>query len=694
MVPASVSAFPSLTAALLALALGLTPAPAGARASAPPPPARAAGDSSGPFWGGLADTVYVEADRDPNPAAAIGAGPVTVVAFPADRGGGDLAESLAAGGGVQVRRYGGPGAESVPTIRGASGAQVALLVDGIPLADAENGTIDLASLPLERFAGAEIYSGSAPAPLGGGGAAAINLITRPLDEAGLSARLFAGSFGDRGGRLSAGWRSRDGARTALALVHGRRAAGDFRFLDHNQTFSTTADDTARRRLNADAAEWGAWLGTRWDAGPGRATASAGFFRRDAGRPGPLGYLSPRARLRQERADAHLSLESRSGLARLDLAGARSLELLHDDAGEVGWDPPGTTRGEGSDLSGRLTLTRAAALARLPGPWPQGQVRWLAGGDWRRQWYRESLNGAADPLRARTTVTAFAGLRFDLDGPRLTIAPSWSWQRLTDNFPPLPALPWLPERPLAALHAQQAVSPAASLVWEARPGRLFVEGHAARTSRAPTWVELFGQRGGIDGNRELRPERIVTYDLGLRWRRAGGGLWTRLTAFTTAADHSIVFVQSSQRTSKAVNFGLTRTAGLECETGGSLPGRGRWSARLTWQDARDRGLDPAYGGKRVPLLPPLRAGLTLAQPLGGWEIGSTLEHEAADYRDRYNSDRAPARTLLGASLARTLSAGRASVTVTAEVVNLTDNAVYDVEGFPLPGRTWRVSMLWR
>jgi hypothetical protein len=35
-----------------------------------------------------------------------------------------------------------------------------------------------------------------------------------------------------------------------------------------------------------------------------------------------------------------------------------------------------------------------------------------------------------------------------------------------------------------------------------------------------------------------------------------------------------------------------------------------------------------------------------------------------------------------------------LTTTAEVVNLTDNTVYDVEGFPLPGRSFRLSLLAR
>jgi len=659
-------------------------------------PVAGAGPAAPLFDGGLTDTVYVDAVRAGSGAAPAGPDLVTVVRFVDARGGGDLAGLLAAAAGLHLRRYGGLGAESVPTIRGASGAQVALLVDGVPLADAQDGRIDLASLPLERFASVEVYRGPAPSRFGGsGGAAAINLITRASGEAGAGARLFAGSFGDHGGRATTGWRSDDGRRAALLLVHGRTVRNDYLFLDHNQTFANPDDDRERARVNADFAEWGGALSGRWDGGRLRGDGSVGLFRRDGGRPGPLGYESPRARVRRERRDLRLSLEdTRSGL-RLDAAGARALELLHDDAAEVGWDPPGTTRSESRDVSGRLTIVRAAAL---PGA-ATGRVQLTAGGDWGRQWYDERRVGAGDgdPLRVRTSVTAFASLRCDLYGPRLTVAPAWRWQRLTDNFPPLPALPWLPEIPLAVPRVQDAVSPSVAAVWEARPARLFLEAHASRALRAPTWVELFGHRGGVDGNRALRPERITAYDAGVRWGACGGGRWTRLALFSTVTDRAVVWIQNSQRTSQARNIGLTRSDGVEWEAGGGAEGGARWFANVTWQDARDRGVDPAYRGRRLPFLPAVEASLGGAVTAGAWEAGAEVAHESDSCRDRYNTpgERAPARTLLSLSLARTWRPGSGrALTVTTEIVNLTDNTVYDVEGFPLPGRTVRVSLFAR
>lgn len=651
--------------------------------------------------GGVTDTIYVDAAREADLPVAPGPLVVTRVALESERGGADLAGILDAAAGLQVRRYGGLGAESVPSVRGATGAHVALLLDGLPVADAQDGLVDWGSLPLERFEAAEVYRGPAPARCGGGGAATVNLISRAPGESGASARLFTGSFGDRGGRGSAGWRSRDGSRAALALVHARGYDNRYRYLDHNQTFANAADDTERVRRNADAREWGGYLAGRWHGERWRAAASFGVFRRDAGRPGPLGHPSPDAGLRQERRDARLTLAGGAdGSSRLDLAASRAVERLYDPLGQVGWDPPGTTRGRSDDLSGRAQTARAAELARLPGPWGQGRATLECGGEWRRQWYRESLNARTDPLRVRTTAGLFAGLRLDWYGPRLTLQPAWRWQRLTDNFPPVPSLPWLPETPLAVPHVQDAVSPSLAVVWEARPARLFWEAHASRSARPPTWVELFGHRGGIDGNRALRPEVSTGWDAGLRWRRAGGGLWVRVACFQTEIERTILFVQTSQRTSKPINFGRTRTFGLEWEGGGRLPAGGRWTANLTWQRARDRGDDAAYRDKELPFLPPLEAALQMTRPCGPFEIGLNAVHESANYRDRYNTavERAPARTVLGFSLRRAWRAspwlGGADAVVTAEVVNLTDNAVYDVEGYPLPGRSARLSLALR
>jgi outer membrane receptor protein involved in Fe transport len=318
----------------------------------------------------------------------------------------------------------------------------------------------------------------------------------------------------------------------------------------------------------------------------------------------------------------------------------------------------------------------------------------SGASWRRQWYRESLAGQTEPLRNRTVVSLFAEATCIWPGPRLTIVPAWRWQRAVDDFPALPVLPWMEEEPLAEPHVVDAAAPSLSLVWDALPRRLALQAHAARMRRLPTWVELFGHRGGIAGNRELTPETITSADLAASWRLPVARLRLRAALFWNQTTQAILFQQVGPRTSRAANFGATRARGLELEMAHETAGGLSAAGSLTWQDARDRGDDPAYRGKRLPFLPQVEAHLRLEDTAGGWRPRLELSLLGDNYRDRYNveRERAPARTVIDVGLARVWRLGDRSVlTLTAEVVNLTDDDVYDVEGYPLPGRCYRLSL---
>ena len=269
-----------------------------------------------------------------------------------------------------------------------------------------------------------------------------------------------------------------------------------------------------------------------------------------------------------------------------------------------------------------------------------------------------------------------------------------WLHTRDDFPPVPAFPWLPE-PDAVENLRDDVSPSLGVVWTLRPGRVFLSAHAARTVRPPSWVELFGHRGGIDGNRELKPEDITTADVALSLldhRRYS----LRLAAYWTETDDKIVFVQNSQRTSHAVNLGKARVRGVEVEAAVSLPADLDLTANLTAQDAEDIGPDPAYHGNELPFLPSWEGHARLSRGRGAWRPSLEISFMSANYRDRANTelDKAPSRTVIDAGLGRTWNPGwlgpGAELTVRAEVGNLTDDTVYDVEGFPLPGRSWRLS----
>ncbi len=630
---------------------------------------------------GVADQVF--------PAAP---GVVTIVDLRSERGGGDLASLLARVAGLQVRRYGGIGAQAIPSVRGSTAAQVQVLVDGLPLADAQGGAIDLSLLPLERFERAEIHRGLVPAGFGGIGAAgAVNLRTRPLSR-DREVRVFAGSYGDVGGRVSQGFAAADGSRRGFLLSHGRRTDNRYTFTPWIPSWTgDPLDLDAETRRNADFAEWGLFGQGELAGTAGQLRLAVGGLRRDGGRPGPQNAPSPHARVRHQRLDGRLGATALAQTLALDVAVSRQLDRLDDALREVGHDPFDRVDARSEDVLRRVVWTPWWSFAAL-------DLGLTAGGDWRDQWYRETNDDAESPRRHRRTVSAFAGLTLDVPLARLALHPAWRWQRIGDNLPPVPPLPWLPEQEDVERRAD-AVSPSLGATWQVLPQLAVIEAHWHQTVRQPTWVELFGQPGGLVGNRELTPERIVGRDLGLRLSWPQQGVAMRATGFDQVTSRTIVYYLAGPGMSRPVNIGRSRTRGLELE---AVWRRGPvdLAVHSTWQKARDRGHeDHTYLGKALPYLSDHELYGEVRWLFGAWRPGVALIRQSANFRDRYNLElnRAPARTLWNLSLARVLRGGvwgqGRAATFTVELMNLTGNQIHDVEGFPLPGRSLRLSCHW-
>lgn len=634
------------------------------------------------------DTLVVRGTALADPLSPAASATVTLVELDPDKAPPELADLLEEVAGMQVRRYGGLGAPALPSVRGSSAGQVPVLIDGLPLSDAQDGVVDLSTLPLDRFERVEIYRGHVPARFGGGGGAgAINLVTRRGGGGTRASCLqWGGSHGEAGLRLEGG---RGGLR---AVLHGRRADNRFGFRNRNQTFAEPADDFDDRRRNAWLREAGALLSGEGALGGWRARLSGGMYRRDAGRPGPIGgFESPHAELRLDRRDLRLTVSGPGDALTLDLNLRRRNERLRDDAAEVGWDPPGDTESHSQHLGARLAWRFDTALDG------DLSLNGRLGVERRRQRFDWRHVDLVDPRRTRDVMGAFAGATLASERTGLSLSPALRWRRHEDDFPPLPAWPGLPEQPPAAPHVHDQVSPMVELAWDARPAVLRWELHWARSHRAPTWVELFGQRGGVDGNRELVPERLGAGDLTVYW--SPGDVWRlRLAGFASEIDDAIVWTPNSQYTSRADNYGRLRTRGLEAELLVDAGGAGRGWANLTVQDTEDRGEDPVYAGKDLPYLPALEAALGWELEHGPWTAGLRWRHASSSYRDRYNTemDRIPRRSRLDLSLARAWSGGHPfggdRTELTCELFNLFDDDAYDVEGYPLPGRTVRVSLM--
>src|SRR5262245_36083134 len=143
------------------------------------------------------------------------------------------AEVLAEVPGVRVHDYGSLGTFSTVSIRGSGSRQVSVYLDGVPLARAGLGVVNLADLPFAGVERVEVYRGQAPsefvgASLGG----AINLVSRAASAGGAPRHVQSfvagiGSFGTR--RLGFSQELARGGFGALLVADVLDSDGDFLF---------------------------------------------------------------------------------------------------------------------------------------------------------------------------------------------------------------------------------------------------------------------------------------------------------------------------------------------------------------------------------------------------------------------------------------------------------------------------------
>lgn len=617
----------------------------------------------------------------------------------------DAASLLDRSPGVEVRRYGGLGSFSTASLRGAGAGQVQVYWDDIPLMTGADPAFNLSLIPLTAIDRVEVFRSATPSDLSGpAGQGVIRLV--PVGPAGgaeraTEASLRGGSFGTFGSRFL--HHSRGPSWDATLAYGSLESRGDFDYLDRHGTLENPEDDRVTKRRNNDFRQSDILFRlnkrlTEILPEGGEITLSTQRLNREAGVPGPENVQTQHVRDRYDRWIHALRLQSPSLLGQvLSLAARGSLQR---------------TRDRFANPQGEVGLGRASLDSKTE------QDRWGASASW--VWFKagQALSVSWDELEERftpkdllrdhdgfmrrrsgTTVTAEDRIR--PLGDRLLLDVAYRWHRTTDNYTGPPVFGRPPE-PYPS-HETRLHGPSFGVRVDVGKGWL-LKANRTWTSRLPTFFELFGSNGVQDANPELTPEEGWQADAGVQGETYGlGGIHfvVELAAFRNRTEEKIALIQNSQRTTKSVNLDESEVEGIEARVEVDripLPLEADMGLRVTatLQDARDRGPSPLYNGKELPHVPPAKADLQLELGRGSWRAIYGMSHEDATYRDRYNTEehRTPARTLHDLLLARALFRDR--ITVKLEVANLTDARVVDVEGYPLPGRSWFASleMSWR
>ncbi|WP_428267295.1 TonB-dependent receptor plug domain-containing protein [Haliangium sp.] len=669
------------------------------------------------------DTVHPDAARGLDDPAF-----VTVVRV--DEAAGEttsVAELLSESVGVRVRSAGGLGSFSSLSVRGADAGQTTVLVDGVPLSRLASVGVDLGRFDVGAVSEIELYRGATPVGFGGatlGGA--LNLVTRTGGRGsgnGLSGSIGAGSFGSRHARVrwlgegagGAGGGSDDrGYHLSLSYAG---AEGDFAYFDDRGTSVNRDDDEVTRRRNNHYDQVHAVARVRGRRGEVAYHAGVRSAWKQQGVPGTSSAQSTSSELGSMLHMADVGAHAAELWGRRGLDGEGSLygvferQRYRDLEGEIGVGVQDRRYLSGS-LGGRALAGQALGIGH----------RVELGADARLDLHEDrdldapdALPGASRGARAALAGTleyAWAPAAGVLVRPGVRVDWLRTWPVVDRNRPGA-------EAEGRAARTDVMASPRVS----ARVGLgrgLAVKASVGRYLRAPTLLELFGDRGFTVGNPGLRSETGVAGDLGLvlapleRW-----GVFDRVyveaVGFGRASRDTIVFSGAGGPGATALNLGETRALGGEFGAAARLGGFVRLRGNYTYLRAWQRSPLVSYDGKPLPQRPRHQVygrvdveGRALDRSGG---VFVDLGVATTSYADAAGLSPVPARRLLGAGVRLELGPGWV---LAVEGKNLTDarieqvtldpapqpdlahapRAIADLAGFPLPGRSVYVSLAWQ
>jgi len=658
-----------------------------------------------------AETIVI-IDRAPDEGArdrarALGEAPFVTIVHPDDHPAtASVADALATSAGAQTRSLGGPGAYQSVSVRGTSPGNTSVLIDGIPLARIAAVTTDLGRFALDSFGEVELYRGAVPIELGGAGVGgAINLVTRlGRGEHGerVRASVGAGSFGAR--HLRAHYGDDHGGVLSSTTIGYAHAAGDYTYFDDNGTLLNRSDDSYRVRGNNgfDAVDGATRLGTedRSLAGGARVAWKRQELPGSTARPA---------------ADATLSTLDVIGDGQVDVtagpAMARQLAFVLVEAQRLR-DPMAEL---GLGVADRTYLTVSGGASST---WtlPLGAHRLAAGGELRGDRFRDRDLTGAQAMQIGTRLGGALLAGFDLAlAPELVITPAFRLDALRSQPTPMSST-MTPEQfaprwdivPSPRLSTRSLVTP-----------DLAIKASGGWYARLPTLLEVFGNRGYIVGTPDLKPERGPSADLGVVWAPAKAvrevdRILVSASAFANRAHDTIAIITYAGFVARAENIGTTQGYGAEVVASARLAKTVSLTASYTRLVTEQISNDASVDGKAVPRRPGhvlyARTDVvrTLAGRLAGLWVDGAWQAESA--LDAANLARVPGRLLLGTGARVEIAGG---VALALSVANLTDERVAylpldpppspaftetptpltDVAGFPLPGRSFYLSVDW-
>ena len=592
----------------------------------------------------------------------------------------DMADALHCIPGVTLRDYGGAGGMKTVSVRGFGAKHTGVSYDGVMLSDCQSGEIDLSRYSLDNVARLSLVIGdnddifiparqaSVPALLN------IQTIGMPTDDTTphLKVQLRAGSFGFASPFL----RYEHSLSRNLALA----ATGEYTYARNDYPYEirnvgqTVSDRRTNSRMNTGHGE----LSFVWQADTfNRLSGKVYYYDNDRQLPGQVRYYT---NVNKE------TLRDRNLFSQLQY-------LTHNRGGwslkmhaKFNWnastykDPLTPNAANDASYWQREAYASAALLYVPSGQWAF---------DYSADYSFNNLNSSAartvDNRPYRHTVLQSATAKYR--GRRLTVL-----ARLLHSL-------YLNDAPTGeSARNMRRLSPSISLSYRLIGDEaLYVRASYKNIFRAPTFNESYYFHYG---STDLRPESTEQLNVGITHRLATTAFrlqWT-LDGYYNRVSDMIVAIPYNMFVWTCVNVGKVSTIGADltasCEWPLAEDQRLELQGCYSYQQAENRtNADSPYYGYQIAYLPKHSGSIAL-----GWEnpwVSLSLHGAGISSRwannNHYEGTQIAGYWDTGLTLWHTFGWKRQQLEARLDVKNLFDRQYEIVRFYPMPGRSWQVSV---
>lgn len=579
-------------------------------------------------------------------------------------------EMLSQSAGVDVTNLGGEGQLSTVSIRGSSAEQVAVFVDGVRINTSRSGAVDFSTIPMGSIERIEVIRGAASARFGTGAmGGVINIVTKRAGEKrAVDLKLTGASFQTL--QTSESWREPH-ERWELVLAHNHRStAGDFTFRSLGITLAggQAADPSTYTRLHNRSISEDVLGKMCFDLSDiAHLTLSNDFFWMDRQVPGtevettqlyPANPLEANEEIFRNTFGAKLNLDRAfvDGLA--FEAGIMNL-YDHDH-----FTDPSPALGGPIDVTYTEIAPETYAQFLHELALEEISLTSILRGQYRYDRADDASPIAAAPLmgsHGRHTPAAFLEEELRLFKGHLSLTPSGRVESASDRST------------RASWRVGLAARPAEWIEFKGNVGTAF---------RYPTFDELYyPDQGYLRGNPNLDDERSFSWDAGIVARPPHTTI--EIAYFRSDIDNQILWVPISATTIQPVNTGGVRAQGVEVSFSTDPVKWLHLDGNYTW-------LDTTYksNGLRIPGRPRHKANARAEIRIKPVTLFGSLQYIGEYPLNVANTVRITSHT--AANVGFTLAFAK-HFFATFEVKDVTNVQIYDARGFPLPRRSYWMSV---